>query len=105
MWSDLLENHIYYPDKLDNSIIMYLEMDFKILMWDYVSSTPILLSYMPGCVGYQQWFQSIGWSLPNIKESELNWFGNHYWYKNKYCVFECPIGDAELNELKKIWNI
>ena len=43
----LLEEHIYYPNKKDETINIYLSLGFYILLYDLIGKTPILLKYDP----------------------------------------------------------
>ena len=45
--NELLENRIYYPDKRDKTINLYLSLGFYVLLYDIISKTPILLKYDP----------------------------------------------------------
>lgn len=43
----LLEEHIYYPNKKDETINIYLSLGFYILLYDLIGKIPILLKYDP----------------------------------------------------------
>ena len=45
--NELLENRIYYPDKRDKTINLYLSLGFYVLLYDVVSKTPLFLKYDP----------------------------------------------------------
>lgn len=45
--NELLENRIYYPDKRDKTINLYLSLGFYVLLYDLISKTPLLLKYDP----------------------------------------------------------
>lgn len=45
--NELLENRIYYPDKRDKTINLYLSLGFYVLLYDLIGKTPLFLKYDP----------------------------------------------------------
>lgn len=77
--NELLENRIYYPDKRDKTINLYLSLGFYVLLYDLIGKTPLFLKYDPNAD--MTWFKKLDLNYKKLNLDDVYRFGNHWWYQ------------------------
>lgn len=104
-WKEKLLNvNIYCPDVIDETIIVYLQMDFQVLLYDAIGNIPIILKLKKDGKFVKELIESYTIVPNNV--SIINFFG--LWYTNtEYIkpVHTFCIDYNMLDWLKQRWQI